>query len=700
MIRLLLLSILAGLSWETAYTQEWTRINPEREPLTLYDIYVDSSGFGWVVGELGTVFHTTDFGQSWTEQSDIQYGNLLHLAYVEGSNGQQAVAVGSYINATQDGGQTWASWIPATNAGAYQGVAAPSAQAIYVTTNQGKLFKSQDGGISFAAMTTLPFEVEWTDIEFLNDSLGWLASRDGDLLQTTDGGQSWTVLHLATFESRIEFTWLNAQTGFMVNRKNVLRTDDGGVSWDTLAANALTFVTDDIVAIDSLTLLATQGARVSQSLDGGLTWTRFYNHPYIGTGNQALHALPDGRVWAANRWHSLLYSGDAGTTWTDQFPGFRGFLSQVGNWGADTVIAAGNGSMLIKTTNGGLDWEELTGNLPEEVDARGLALFGPEHYVLAGFYGFYVTQDGGQSRTKTDSIDAGLVSSVSQLPNGELYAPIRSNWLFHSSDSGQNWSEVPIPSPGLRYMSWANDSLGLFTGRFGQIFRSTNGGQSWDSLAVAIRANLGNSYWKSETEVFVLGESLWDSLLYSSDAGLSWEKRKMPRRTTYDEMVFADSLQGWITGGSGQSGYIFETIDGGQSWTQVMDHSAVYFGLTAYRGDSLRAWAVGQGGMIRLLGRLDSSLRDTTTTSMVGTQAERDWRLYPNPSEGWVSLSTPEAPSVPLSLEIYTLQGQRLKTHTWPQVPDRIDLRELPVGWYLLRLQQGRHWTFRKLRLY
>ena len=74
---------------------------------------------GWVVGDDGTILHTTDGGQRWSPQtSDTEAG--LRAVHMQG-DGQRGWVVGSGGNSTilhtTDGGQRWSPQTSDTEAG-------------------------------------------------------------------------------------------------------------------------------------------------------------------------------------------------------------------------------------------------------------------------------------------------------------------------------------------------------------------------------------------------------------------------------------------------------------------------------------------------------------------------------------------------------------------------------------------------------
>jgi photosystem II stability/assembly factor-like uncharacterized protein len=98
------------------------------------------------------------------------------------------------------------------------------------------LYVTNDGGGSWAA-TRLPY-AELVD-DFVDPLHGWMiaAGAGGDterrsLYLTVDGGQSWRLLNGPQSDLDDSLSFVDARTGFMVNRSGgFFRTSDGGASW-------------------------------------------------------------------------------------------------------------------------------------------------------------------------------------------------------------------------------------------------------------------------------------------------------------------------------------------------------------------------------------------------------------------------------------------------------------------------------------
>lgn len=214
----------AGDSWE----QLWTGTNQGIEGMSFPDSYT-----GYVAGWSGYAGKTTDAGNTWTPMTpgtDIWY--YTDVVFKDWQNG----IIGAFPNSepgiiyyTSDGGNTWS---PAT------GVAAIPDQLTYVggdtyfmISNGGTIQKSVDNGATW--VTVLSGAGILAGIEFYDMNTGF-AIGDDIVLKTTDGGTTWQTITVANSPGPIwrDVAWLDADHVTLVGTPEMIfSSEDGGESF-------------------------------------------------------------------------------------------------------------------------------------------------------------------------------------------------------------------------------------------------------------------------------------------------------------------------------------------------------------------------------------------------------------------------------------------------------------------------------------
>jgi hypothetical protein len=91
---------------------------------------------------------------------------------------------------------------------------------------QGVIIETTDGGESWRLT---PFKDIPVSLFFLNDSLGWIAGESG-VWFTEEGGRTWR--RIKSIKNIVRLHFLDAQNGFAVGgQKQFLKTQDGGKNW-------------------------------------------------------------------------------------------------------------------------------------------------------------------------------------------------------------------------------------------------------------------------------------------------------------------------------------------------------------------------------------------------------------------------------------------------------------------------------------
>lgn len=188
------------------------------------------------VGELGTIFKTTDGGATWTYKGDPAYGRLTDVDFIDSVHGQVAGTVRTRVAGalepylalgTTDGGETWTPQrtgkpededIPIN----LEAVAYGNEPRRIVAAGTGRIFVSFDGGATWRSRRSgTPERLE--AVAFA-DKLRGLAigsvafpdSSGGQILATNDGGQSWHPRPTPEGGSLLDVTFADLTTAYVV----------------------------------------------------------------------------------------------------------------------------------------------------------------------------------------------------------------------------------------------------------------------------------------------------------------------------------------------------------------------------------------------------------------------------------------------------------------------------------------------------
>src|SRR5262245_24400249 len=218
-------------------------------------------------------------------------------------------------------------------------------------------------------------------MHFLDVRTGWVASGGGSIFRTTDGGETWDLMHddPALYFRSIQF--VDAHKGWVGNldsERPLLQTNDGGSTWSTVT----TLPEPRPIAICGLWRVSSQlifgvgaysgPARLIKSTDGGATWTSRDLGPLATTAidvyfKDASEGFISGGIgtFPSGTQAVILHTTDGGETWQQRFVGTRlaewtwKFSFPTPSVGYASIERFTGPMHVLKTVDGGLTWSEL-----------------------------------------------------------------------------------------------------------------------------------------------------------------------------------------------------------------------------------------------------------------------------------------------------------------------------------------------------
>lgn len=180
----------------------------------------------------------------------------------------------------------------------------------------------------------------------------------------------------------------------------------------------------------------------------------------------------------------IIKTIDGGNTWSVQRNTVGATLNSVYFTSASTGFAIGNKGVILKTTNGGLNWSPIS--LSGVINTRnfnkilfnkqgvGFIVGGNESDTIATIL---KSTDGGNTWTVVkDAINSPVLNGISFKNNNEAYIVGNQGVILHSFDAGNTWSAITLPDEindtirNLRTVCFFNDYTGGFGGDNGKYF--------------------------------------------------------------------------------------------------------------------------------------------------------------------------------------------------------------------------------------
>ncbi|MBN1971534.1 MAG: T9SS type A sorting domain-containing protein [Candidatus Delongbacteria bacterium] len=525
----------------------------------------------------------------------------------------------------------------------------------FVVGENGVIGKTIDKGDSFDPIQSTVDE-DLNDIEFYSSEIGYICGNDGIILKTTDGGNNWTRIVIGSSEDLLYISidntniWFSGKNGtvYMIDQ-----TNDQVFNRSPQNGSDLYFVKFK----DGAGYAGGKNSNLFRSENNGLTWNLllydtsnalyplyYSSHPVyyqnlifsdILFNNDGSETLLLNYIEDSFMSGFILTSDNHGESWnigeqdfSDPLTSFH-FIDEMNGWmlAVDPSFYFGDkydskyyNPMLLKTTDGGVNWEIVVEleyifsySTPTKVfftDSLNGCITNRDGAVLR-------TNDGGLTwTTQIDYIDSPFINIVANEQelmfssdskiyfsddsgnNCELRFDINqtctnivfseqykyvfgADKFFKSDDNFENYDiyNLPPSTGGSRGVFFFDDNKVIVAGLH-DIYKSFDGGENWESIYYNDDITIDRIKFDNENKAWLVEKTGNNKgkLFRTTNGGYDWEENtnfdfNMPNPSIYfkDNTVFVGPHyeEDW------SSTYILKSIDNGLTWNPILMPSAV-----------------------------------------------------------------------------------------------------------------------------
>lgn len=272
----------------------WIR-NPSPTSLILTEVCFLNSNTGWIAGDSGAVFRTTDQGLNWTKQSTYVDNYILSIFFINENTGwalswdvfpDSGSFFGTIMLRTTNGGVNWnRSMFPDSNR-FLKSVYFLDQMNGFAGGAPGGVFKTSNGGINWAAAeidSASTFILPIENFKFFDSQTGYACGgfRDlaGSMWKTTNGGNFWKISIVGP--EPLNDLYINnsdkliAVGGDFEYGSSYVKTTNSGINWiyDTLGIFGVSSSVDFRTKSEAWISV---GQKFVYSLDTGNSWRSIY----------------------------------------------------------------------------------------------------------------------------------------------------------------------------------------------------------------------------------------------------------------------------------------------------------------------------------------------------------------------------------------------------------------------------------------
>ncbi len=416
----------------------WFSSNSGLPVVKLNSVSFSSTSNGTVAGNNGIIYTTTNGGSSWTSQVSGTSYNILKVKYF----GSNLVAVGEYGTLLTNTGSGWTAVASRTKTD-IRGLTGISYTDVHICGGGGFIRNNKSGNTKFTNFEQNPMMANLTDIIYYDANKAWaVSSLNSVIIYTTNAGANWSMPSGATMTT----SWVS-------------KLSAGSGIGNNLCEHPF----------DRNTLFVVYGSTVYVSRNRGENWTSISTITGGGQAHSFYVSPLDTNIWMCaitSTPDRVTRSTNYGATWTTvlsaDFSNYGQPLEMDQNNPSNYYFAPDGGGF-YRSTNNGANFTEISSNYPFRSPCDIVVMWDSSNVIYLG--------DGitGSGQAK----------------------------IFKSTDNGVTWTDkytvVSSETPSL-CNSVFDRSLAYSTEWGGSgFYKTTNYGENW-SLA----GTTGSSGWGSD----------------------------------------------------------------------------------------------------------------------------------------------------------------------------------------------------------
>lgn len=334
-------------------------------------------------------------------------------------------------------------------------------------------------------------------------------------------------------------------------------------------------------------------------------------------------------------------------------------------------------AVILKTIDGGQNWTTGLLSNPNYSITKSFFLNSNEGFIAGRAGGgntglFLKTLDGGITWINPYIFTERLFN-VCFINSSTGWVMGKDGFLSKTVDGGITWNTQSITSEDINAMRFFNASQGVMACDGAELYVTNDGGMNWNLTTTSATEDL--------VSIAVINNNAWicgaaGTLLFSSDAGLSWVLQTPALFIDFNDISFPDSSNGFT---AGMAGFINQTQNAGLLW-QNQNSNCPFEIVSISVPDLSHGWFCTAGGDIYTMSIATSNLEIITGINSI--------KVFPNPAIESINISLGEKSASGTMIKIFDLTGKSCisQTLSTESIATDISVKDLQPGLYTIEV--------------
>ena len=654
------------------------------------------SGTGFVGGDYGKLFKTTDFGQTWTAVQETFDQDDIAKIFLLDENNIFLCDDWDAFYWSNNGGQTWSEY-EFSNLNIPQSMHFFDANNGLLGDDYGTLLKTTNGGQSWQTVID-DGQTSFYSMSFFDANKGIIGCWD-KMMITTDGGQNWQDIELPDYGDFRAIEWKTESTIYAACDGGVIvRSMDGGVSWEKIIQGAITNGSIGSAAFfnDNTILAFTQfSSEIIRTTNNGFSW-HLLPSPADGFHQYRSACAISGQVlYVITLTGNIFKTTDGGNNWQVIETGISVQAAHIYFLTPEIGFFTSMDGAIRRTTDGGANWTVVSEETPNILK---ISFYNNELGLAVGASGTILrTINGGLTWTTITNTNTQLYQDVYFVNQNLVFAVGKLGRVFRSQDAGLSWSQITTSVINELYsvVFLTPDTGYITTSVFGTYLKTVNGGANW-AYDTYLAPGGSKAIKTPNGSIMVYGGYGHISIL--PKAG-TWNTPEAPLANEATAINNTSFTANWEAAEGAAAYLLFVSEDNFQTYLPgyIPKYSEQNFatvtGLQAGKTYYYKVLAVNETGY----SDYSNIISAQTTTTHIAAERETLLLIYPNPARNFFTIEAPNMDGSLTTIEVVNICGQEILKTSIASKTIKIDTALWTDGIYFIRLNTASGTLTRKL---